>query len=209
MAEAEKRLVFTGDSITDCDRLFDDRPGELGFGYVRMIYEQLSCHEEICVYNRGHNGFTAIQMLGRWKEDCISLKPDVLTVLVGINDLYMHIGGAGGCGAEGFGAHLEKLLLETREHTDAEIILMEPFVFPKPMEYLTWKEPLGRFRSQVRRLSQVYDTGFVPLWDVFSEAQKHYGAEALTTDGIHLKEKGHAVLAAAWLMAYKDGEDEP
>ena len=71
-----KRLVFTGDSITDCDRLWDDRPDSLGFGYVRMIAEALTRTEpETEVLNRGHNGFTALSDENTVEEDCISLSP--------------------------------------------------------------------------------------------------------------------------------------
>ena len=214
----EKCLIFTGDSITDCDRLWDDRPEQLGFGYVRMIYEYLlkksgaePAAEEgfgvvpgLRIYNRGHDGFTAFQMKHRWEEDCLSLEPDLVTILVGINDLYMHIGGAGGYGAEGYGIHLEEMIDQAKGRTGAKLILMEPFVFPKPLEYAAWEEPLSEFREEMRRLAGKYGMGFVPLWDMFREAQKRYAADTLTTDGIHLTEKGHRLLAAAWLKTYEE-----
>lgn len=203
MWENRKRLVFTGDSITDCDHLWDERPEGLGFGFVRMIYDYLKDRENVQIFNRGHNGFTAFQMQGRWEEDCILLKPDVVTILVGINDFYMHIGGAGGYGAQGFGIHLERLLREAKEKTDAELILMEPFVFPKPLQYAVWEEPLSEFRGQVRRLAAQYGTGFVPLSNIFHEAKKKWSLDELTTDGIHLTEKGHEIVAAAWLSCYE------
>ncbi len=213
----EKRLVFTGDSITDCDRLWDARTERLGFGYVRMIYDELrekgsgeqKVQEEGCgtvpgfrIYNRGHDGFTAFQMKHRWEEDCISLKPDVVTILVGINDLYMHIGGAGGYGPEGYRLHLEEMIKRVRKDTDSDLILMEPFVFPKPLAYAAWEEPLSAFRRELRLLAGKYQTGFVPLGKLFREAQKRYSLDELTTDGIHLTETGHRLLAAAWLACY-------
>lgn len=206
MKENAKCLVFTGDSITDCDRLWDERPEGLGFGYVRMIYEYLSGKEEVKIYNRGHNGFTAFQMHSRWKTDCIALDPDDLTILVGINDLYMYIGGAGGYGAEGFGNHLEKLVREAKAETGARIILMEPFVFPKPREYILWDEPLSKFCRQVKNISESYQTGLVPLGMIYKEAQRKWSLDELTVDGIHLTEKGHEILAAAWLKEYLSGE---
>lgn len=199
-----KRLVFTGDSITDCDRLWDDRPDSLGFGYVRMIAEALARTEpETEVLNRGHNGFTAFQMKIRWEEDCISLSPDVVTILVGINDLYLHIGGAGGRGAEGYALSLEQMIKEVRERLGASLILMEPFVFPEPQAYAAWEEPLGEFRLEMKRLAEQYRTGFVPLWEIFREAGQRLPLAALTTDGIHLTEKGHEIVAVSWLKEYE------
>ena len=204
----KKRMVFTGDSITDCDRMWDKGREKLGFGYVRMIREQLSQREDAGteVINRGHNGYTAFQMRQRWDEDCISLQPDVLTILAGINDLSIYLCGAGGYDGEGFGIHMEWLLRETREKTGARIILMEPFLFPKPAEYLNWMEPLGTFREPLRRLSEQYETEFIPLWDVFQAAQSQYPADALTTDGIHLTALGHEMIADEWLKAWRFGK---
>lgn len=204
----KKRLVFTGDSITDCDRLWDEEQEKLGCGYVRMIREQLSEAEAgtVQVINRGHNGYTAFQMRQRWEEDCISLQPDVLTILVGINDLSIYLCGAGGYDGEGFGRHAEQLLREAREKTGARIILMEPFLFPKPAEYRSWMPELGTFRETLGRLSKRYGTEWIPLWDVFRAAQEQYPVDALTTDGIHLTALGHEIIADEWMKIWRFGK---
>ena len=206
----EKRIVFTGDSITDCDRLWDEGQEKLGFGYVRMIREQLSEAEAgaVRIINRGHNGYTAFQMRQRWEEDCISLKPDTLTILAGVNDLSIHLCGAGGYDGEGFGRHVEWLLRKAREKTGARIILMEPFLFLKPAEYRNWMPALGTFREPLRRLSEQYGTAFIPLWDVFQAAQGQYPVEALTTDGIHLTALGHEMIADEWMKVWRFGKRE-
>ena len=204
----KKRIVFTGDSITDCDRLWDAEQENLGCGYVRMIREQLSEAEAgtVQVINRGHNGYTAFQMRQRWEEDCISLQPDVLTILVGINDLSIHLCGAGGYDGEGFGRHAEQLLREAREKTGARIILMEPFLFPKPAEYRSWIPVLLTFREPLRRLSERYRTEWIPLWDVFQAAQEQYPVDMLTTDGIHLTALGHEMIADEWMKIWRFGK---
>ena len=193
-------LVFTGDSITDCDRLWDERQEKLGDGYVRMIREQLP---EAVVVNRGHNGYTAFQMRQRWEEDCIFYRPDVLTILVGINDLSVYLCGGGGYDAEGFGRHVEWLIRETRKKTEARIILMEPFLFPKPAEYENWMPVLDGFRGALRRLAREYTVDFIPLWDMFREAQNQYGIDELTTDGVHLTRLGHELIADEWIKIWR------
>lgn len=198
-----RTLVFTGDSITDCDHLLDGDSRLLGNGYVGMIQERLP---ECRVVNQGHNGFTVFQMRGRWQEDCINQKPDVLTILAGINDLSICLCGAGGYGADGYGRHMEWLLRETKTKTHARIILMEPFLFPKPEAYQTWFPTLDAFRRTLCRLSGTYHTDFVPLWDIFQRAQARYPVDALTTDGIHLTPLGHEIIARAWLDLCQDKE---
>lgn len=194
-----KTLVFTGDSITDCDHLLDTDSQSLGNGYVRMIQEQLP---ECRVINQGHNGFTVFQMRGRWQEDCICHNPDVLTILAGINDLSICLCGAGGYGADGYGRHMEWLLQETQTKTHARIILMEPFLFPKPEAYKTWIPSLDTFRRTLRRLSETFHTDFVPLWDIFQTALTQHSPDELTTDGIHLTHLGHEIIARAWLNIF-------
>lgn len=204
----KKRIVFTGDSITDSDRLWDGGQEKLGYGYVRMIREQLSEAEgeTIQVINRGHNGYTAFQMRQRWEEDCIFLQPDVLTILVGINDLSIYLCGAGGYDGDGFEGHVEWLLREAREKTGARIILMEPFLFPMPAEYRNWMPDLRTFREPLRRLSERYGTEFIPLWDVFQAAQEQYPVDMLTTDGIHLTALGHEMIADEWMKIWRFGK---
>ena len=196
-------LVFTGDSITDCDRLWDERRDRLGDGYVRMIQEQLP---DAVVVNRGHNGYTAFQMRLRWREDCISRNPDVVTILVGVNDLSPHLYG-GGYGPEGYRECLEQMVAEAESRTHARVILMEPFIFPWPAEYANWIKPLEGFRLETRALAEERGLSFVPLWDIFQEKRRICGDEKLTVDGIHLTSAGHAIVAEAWMKVYIDVEN--
>ena len=193
----EKTLVFLGDSITDCDRLWDVRDDGLGFGYVRKIKEGLSAGEPLKLYNRGHNGFTAFQVREWLSEDLSGLSPDVVSLLVGINDLAGYLYG-GGYGAEEFERQIQKILERLLEKGRPRLILMEPFVFPVPAAYRAWEEPLARFREKVRSVAGRAGAGFVPLWEIFREAMEDCPPRELTTDGIHLTERGHEILAAAW-----------
>lgn len=196
-----KTIVFTGDSITDCNHMFDAEG--LGEGYVRMIQKTLP---EDKIVNRGYDGYTASMVSRVWDEICIRYQPDLVTLLVGVNDLSAYLCG-GGYGAAGFREQVERILQKTREETDAKIILMEPFLFPWPAEYRNWMEPLADFRRQVRELSKWYETGFVSLCDIFQNAQEQIPAEKLTVDGIHLTELGHGILAEAWMREYGASEN--
>lgn len=194
------KIVFTGDSITDSGHMFE--PEGLGNGYVRMIQEKLPGHS---VINRGYDGYIASRVFRVWDEICVSYQPDIVTLLVGVNDLCAHLC-AGGYDAAGFGHYVEQIILRTKEMTSADTILMEPFLFSRPAEYKTWMEPLGRFRMELRRLAEEHQTGFVPLWDAFREAQERYPVEELTVDGIHLTALGHRIVAEAWMAEFAKWE---
>lgn len=193
--------VFLGDSITDCDRLWDVRPDGLGFGYVRKIKEGLPAGEALRLYNRGHNGFTAFQVRERLAEDLSGIAPHTATLQVGINDLAGHLYG-GGYGAEGFGKELCRILEALKDRGIHRLILLEPFVFPVPAMYRTWEESLSLFAKEARAAARQCRAAFVPLWELFKKAMEDCPPEALTTDGIHLTERGHELAAKAWLEEY-------
>ncbi|MBR5488179.1 MAG: lipase, partial [Firmicutes bacterium] len=80
-----KNLLFLGDSITDCNHYFD--PDNLGYGYVRMIsYKLKTPDKNYQVFNKGNDGFTVSALRRLWKRSCLNLKPDFITILIGIND---------------------------------------------------------------------------------------------------------------------------
>lgn len=200
-----KILLFTGDSITDAGHLWQITPNFWGNGYVALVGQKMSKDK---VVNCGHDGATSDRMRRWWRADCISKSPDVVTILAGINDLSEEfISWKKMDGAERYGENLEWMINETREKTGAELILMEPFIFPRPAEYMNWIKPLERYRKKVRGLADRYKTGFVPLWDVFEEAQRKYSVDELTVDGIHLTGLGHEILAESWLAVYEKMEN--
>jgi len=196
----DKTLLFTGDSITDCDHLWDEGDEKLGNGYVRLVSQRFP---EANIINRGHNGYTAFQLCARWADDCIRHSPDIVTILVGINDICAHVCGAGGYGAKEFSGYLQQMIRETYEHTAAQIILMEPFLFPKPAEYQNWFPALDSFRAQVRRLAEENHTGFVPLHSIFRQAMETTPIDALTIDGIHVTPLGHRLIADALIPLFQ------
>lgn len=195
-----KTLLFAGDSITDAGHLWETTPNFWGNGYVAMIGQKMPGD---AVLNSGHDGATSGLMRRWWHADCISKSPDVVTILVGINDLAEEFASwKKADGAEVYAENLEWMIRETREKNGADVILMEPFIFPRPAEYINWMKPLKVYRKKVRELAKKHGTGFVPLWDIFSDAQKKYHVDELTVDGIHLTGLGHQILADAWLRCY-------
>ena len=199
-----KTLLFIGDSITDSHRLFLDVPHTLGDGFVSMIRQKLP-EDSFSVINRGHDGFTVKDLLRCADRDCLVFDADIITILVGVNDIAAHIYGNCHCVPESFHQTYRELLkkIRTAAHT-AELILMEPFVFSRPAEFLQF-HPLIRQESRcIRSLAEEFNGRFITLQDIMNSQNDTLGASPLTTDGIHLSESGNHLLADRWLSAATD-----
>ncbi|MGI6006594.1 MAG: SGNH/GDSL hydrolase family protein [Ruminococcus sp.] len=196
-----KTLLFIGDSITDSHRLFLDTPYSLGDGYVSVIYSRLP-HNCFTVINRGHDGFTSADLLRCLKRDCLDLAPDIITILIGVNDIAAQIYGQIDRIPLKFEEIYKEILSQIRlSLPHAELILMEPFVFSRPEEYLLF-HPLVRQESKViKTLAASYHSLFLPLHDRMNSRNDALGGSPFTLDGIHLSQKGCQFLADLWLEA--------
>ena len=195
-----KKLLFLGDSITDCNRYFDSE--NLGYGYVRMISEQINTPDKNDqVLNKGNDGFTVPAVRRLWKRSCLNLRPDFITILIGINDLGIikNTGITTSVGLCEFRDQYQALIDDIRILTDCPILLMEPFIFPYPAEYAGWEPELHQISALIQELAASNGLDFLPLWEKLSSAAKEEGYPAITTDGIHLTDKGHQLLASAWI----------
>ncbi len=204
----KKRLLFIGDSITDCDHLWDFQEKALGNGYVRMISEYM---DKLCggyeVINCGFNGFTTGDVLHYWQRNGKALRPDVVTVLAGVNDIaeYFDMDYTGGMWR--FSNNYERLLSAIRAETGARIVLMEPFVFFHPSYLLEWHVYVREEIRIIQGMAAKYHAGYVPLYDGFMKAAKAFGEKSLTVDGMHLTQKGNEILAALWTQSVVEKKD--
>lgn len=196
-----KNLIFLGDSITDCDRLWDERPEPLGSGYVRVIRENLP-RREYKLTNRGHNGYTAWQVNRCLEEDCLSRNPDMVSILVGINDVYARLWNSGGYDAREYGDILTEMIIRIQERCRCEILVMEPFLFPWPDEMRTWMDTLEEFAGAAREAAAGTGVHFLELRKMWKDVLLREDVRSLTTDGIHLTLQGHKILAEEWLKFY-------
>lgn len=194
-----KTLLFIGDSITDSHRLFLDVPHTLGDGYVSMIRQKLP-RDSFSIINRGHDGFTVKDLLRCVERDCLVFDADIVTILVGVNDIAAHIFGEYHCIPEKFYQTYRELLKKISSvPKKAELILMEPFVFSRPAEFLQFHPFVRQERECIRSLAREFNARFVPLHDLMNSQNDTLGASALTVDGIHLSESGNQLLASRWL----------
>lgn len=196
-------LLFLGDSITDCSHLFDSE--NLGYGYVRMISEQINTPDKnYQMQNMGNDGFTVSAVRRLWKRRCLQEKSDLITILIGINDLAVikNTGITSSVGLAQFRETYQKLLEEIRMVTVCPILLMEPFVFPRPAEYLLWEDDLTAMNAVIKELALSNGAVFLPLWESLREAANKLGISGITTDGIHLTAAGHKIIADRWVDFY-------
>jgi len=202
-----KRILFQGDSITDCGRTGSANPAEsLGMGYPFFIAARLRADrlgEEIDVVNRGISGHRVVDLYARWKVDTLNLKPDVLSILIGVNDTWHEFSSQNGVEVPRYAEFYRKLIDWTKEALpNCRLILCEPFVLETGVVTPEWVTEINQRRAVVKALADEYKTVFVPFQSVLSEAAKKAGNPAkLLGDGVHPTPCGHQLMADAWLKA--------
>ncbi len=194
------KLLFQCDSITDAGRVFD--PYGLGEGYVRMIVEQLSVRRpslELTFLNRGVSADRVRDLRDRWEDDCLRLEPDVVSILVGINDVLAGPFFGEVTSLSDFEADYSGILKLTREKLNAKIVLIEPFLLPVSKDLTSYRSDLDSRIRIIRKLSGEFETELVGLDSIFSEAAKQQEPEYWSVDGVHPTAAGHALIAKSWL----------
>jgi len=202
-----KRILFQGDSITDCGRTGSANPAEsLGMGYPFFIAARLRADrlgEEIDVVNRGISGHRVVDLYARWKVDALNLRPDVLSILIGVNDTWHEFASQNGVEVPRYAEFYRKLIDWTKEALPGcRLVLCEPFVLETGVVTPEWVTEINQRRAVVKTLAGEYGTVFVPFQRVLSEAAEKAGNPAkLLGDGVHPTPCGHQLMADAWLKA--------
>ncbi|MEO6437488.1 MAG: SGNH/GDSL hydrolase family protein [Tepidisphaeraceae bacterium] len=201
---AGSRLLFIGDSITDCGRR--DDPQGVGEGYVLLVRDWLRSREPTAapvVMNRGISGNKVTDLKTRWERDVIADAPDVVSVMIGINDVW-HGFAPDGASVEidAFRSTYREILMELRaRRPGCRLVLCEPTIIspPAPQE---GNDALRPYVRVVNDLAQdLLADAVVRLHDVFRDAERTRPDIDWTTDGVHPTSTGHALIARTWLAA--------
>lgn len=195
-------VLFIGDSVTDCGRRRED-PDDLGPSYARKVQAYLTefyGERHIHVYNRGISGDRVRNLKARWQEDCLALHPDVVNILIGINDTWRRYDSNDPTTPEAFEADYRDILTRTAA-AGAQISIMEPFLMPHVAERQRWREDLDPKIQVVRRLAREFHAEFIPLDGIFAACCAKRDIAELSQDGVHPVDGGHSVIARAWLDA--------
>ena len=201
--KSNQRILFIGDSITDCGRR-EAAYSPFGFGYVNFLANFLLArypHLNLNIINRGIGGNTIRDLKIRWERDCIGLKPDVLSILIGINDLWR-----GHSGEEKlheavyineYESTYRELLRQVKEKLDCQVILIEPFMLCDDAENEMFKG-LSSYREVVKEMAEEIGGILVPLQKFIDEGIKKVSAERWSDDMVHPHVWVHAWIAQQW-----------
>lgn len=198
---AGSTVMFTGDSITDCHRLDTDEP--LGYGYPLHVAGRFgAAHPErgIRWLNSGISGNKVMDLEPRWEADVLAARPDVVSVLVGINDVGWHSYDPAGwvIPVEEFHAGYDRLLAPLAD-AGARLILIEPFLLPRDEAQRAQRDDLDPKIQAVRDLARSYEAHLLAADGMFAQLAATTGPDFWAADGVHPTPAGHAALADAWL----------
>lgn len=208
------KILFLGDSITDVGK--KQGAGSLvsiGQGYAMLIAVRLGmeCPQKYTFVNNGISGDRVVDLYARLKKDVWNEEPDVLSILVGINDVWHEFVEKNGVEADRFETVLRMLVRDTQKRLPGiRILLLEPFVFigeDRDGHAEEFRHEVLLRAEAVRRVAEECGCTFVPLQKKFEEAYALAPASYWIGDGVHPTPAGHGLIAREWLAAF--GETEP
>lgn len=207
-----KTILFQGDSITDAGR--DRKDNDLGHGYPTLVKAALGFEHpgEYRFFNRGVSGNRIVDIYSRMKSDIIDLRPDWISMLVGLNDVWHEFSNHNGIDPDKF-ERIYCLLIDglLKNLPGVRVMLFEPFILPGsatcdseefPEKYRMFRERVGINAASVRRIAAKYSVPFIPLQARFDDACKVADASYWLSDGIHPTACGHELIKREWLKAF-------
>lgn len=208
-----KLIVFQGDSITDSGRNFESTVFE-GYGYVTMVKGILGIDEpeKYSFRNRGISGNRIVDVYARIKSDIINLKPDYLSILIGVNDVWHEFSRKNGVATSKFEKIYSMMIEEIKETLpNIKIMILEPFVLKGSATASNdeYEDLYPLFRSEVeekakasKRIAEKYSLPFIALQEKFDEVYNPANSEYWTRDGVHPTAPGHMLIAREWLKMF-------
>src|SRR5690625_3102497 len=199
-----KKILFIGDSITEWGR-FED-PEDLGDNYVRLVHDYIQVAyptKRFEIINKGIGGNRVTDLAARWDQDVIQQNPNVVSISIGINDVWRQIDQPNmeQVDPEQFKEVLDGLIQQVKEKTSATIILMEPTVIEKVVSP-EGNNMLKPYVKAVQDLANKHDTMILHTHEVFLDYLSK-GDYPLTTDGVHMNPAGNMLMAKSWLQLAK------
>lgn len=210
--EKDNVILFQGDSITDSGRKKDDlnynTAGSFGNGYALIAASDLlfrGAEKNLKIYNRGISGNKVYQLAERWEKDCLSLNPNVLSILIGVNDFWHTLVNKYTGTVKTYSDDLTALLKQTKEKIPGlQLVIGEPFALPgiKSVDE-KWYPTFNEYRVAAKQIAQDFDAVFIPYQRIFDEATRSAPGVYWTHDGVHPSLAGAHLMAHAWLKAVK------
>lgn len=209
-----KRILFQGDSITDCGRVREDFY-HMGNGYANLVKATLGAEYpgEYEFINRGISGNRVVDLYARIKIDFINLKPDYASIYIGVNDAWHEINNQNGVDTAKFEKIYSMLIDEIQEACpNTKMMIIAPYVLEGAVTCNTEEIPdrLERFRADVakkaavsKRIAEKYGFPLIELQPAFDAACEKAPPEYWTMDGVHPTICGHEIIKKLWLKAFQ------
>ena len=209
------KIVFQGDSITDSGRVYTN-DAIAGHGYPLLVKGELgfAAPGKFEFLNRGINGNRIVDLYARMKHDIINLKPDVLSILIGVNDVWHEFGiSPNGVAADKYFKIYDMLIEELKAVLpDLKIMILEPFILEDAIMPEAWAtmESHSQIRGEVQQRAQMakkiaekHDLVFVPLQEGFDALCRQASAKYWLSDGVHPTTMGHEYIKNQWMKAFR------
>ncbi len=205
-------ILLQGDSITDAGRqnrqnpLANDQPS-MGNGYAGMIAAALLVNRpdlNLEIFNRGISGNKVHQLDARWESDCLAHKPDILSILIGVNDIWHGLQGHYDGTAQRYEEDYMALIERTRKALPhVQIVVCEPFVLKCGAVNEKWFPEFDHYRASARKVADKHKATFVPFQEMFDRALKYASPQHWAGDGVHPSPHGAALMADFWLQTVR------
>ena len=208
MLEKDQTILFQGDSITDSERNKEDNGFNnaiaLGTGYPLLAAAELLVEYSslnLKIYNKGISGNKVYQLAERWGKDCLEIKPDILSILIGVNDIWHKLDGNYNGTVEIYRNDYIALLERTKKALPAvKLIICEPFAV-KGVKAVDdkWFPGFYEYQKAASEIAGKFSATFVPFQKVYDEAVKEAPGVYWTGDGVHATLAGAQLMAEAWI----------
>lgn len=205
-------ILFQGDSITDTGRNKED-PGYntakvLGSGYALLAAANLlekHSSKNLKIYNKGISGNIVSQLAERWDKDCLDIKPDILSILIGVNDFWHRLKSNYNGTVDIYRTDYTALLERTKKALpDVKLVICEPFGVPGISAVdEKWYPAFIDYQKAARDIAGSFGAVFIPYQKVFDQALKYAPGVYWTQDGVHPTLAGAQLMAQTWLGAIK------
>lgn len=205
-------ILFQGDSITDAgrdkSRYYANNTRGMGHGYVYQIVAEILANnpaDQVKCYNRGISGNKVYQLAERWDDDCLHLQPQVLSILIGVNDYWHTLSSDYRGTPDIFNRDLRALLERTKGETPGiKIILGEPFAVKGGSAITSeWKDGFPPYQTIVKEVAADLGTAFIPYQKIFDEALEKAPVDHWCPDGVHPSMAGAFLMKDAWLKEFE------
>ena len=202
-------ILFQGDSITDAGRdkknQIANQQKALGAGYAWMAASHLLIKNpqlNLTIHNRGISGNKVHQLANRWDKDCLDLKLDILSIMIGVNDIWHGLNGK----YEGTVKTYEDDFLSLMERTrkalpKTQFVICEPFVLRCGAVNEKWFPEFDRYRAAARKVADQNNATFVPFQSMFDEAVQYAPPKHWAGDGVHPSSHGASLMAHFWTQS--------